>query len=176
MSDRYPFRHLRIGESATVQDVPSRSTISGALKKWRDALTGPRGQLGYTRDNCPQFHISWDPAREVAAITRLHDGPIVLGRKHTLEKLEANDPRAPERAWLRDRLWERYERAGDGQCTPQDVLERARAFEPGLANCFLLLERANPQTDVDTTSAWLDEMAAAFAHGRHVLAWPECKD
>jgi hypothetical protein len=170
MSTRYPFRYLRIGESVTVHDVASRATINASLKQWRDALLS-NGGLGYTRDNCPQFSISYDAVRHSAEVVRLHDGPIQVGRKHKASRSQASDPQAPEKAWLRRHLVALADITAGPQRAPLDVLEVARAW-PGLVECFLALERPNPGGSADAIGEWMDARSSALARGCAVLSGP----
>lgn len=170
-AQKYPWMQLAVGETRTVEDVPSRTVVYRSLAAWRDRICFKLG-LGYTLEHCPQFSVAYDRDRQVAHITRVADGPIQRGRPKPSQVLQATSPQAKERAELwaflerHQQATERASKAGEAwPMTPLDVMTRAVACDPFIAQRLADLDcgprRAGDLTDLD------DELLA-----QQVLAEP----
>lgn len=173
-AQKYPWNTLRVGESALVRDVPSAATVYASLKSWRDRTCFRLG-LGYTQECCPQFSVAYDRITQVAEITRLHDGPMRKAGRHRIELVaQASDPQAKERAWLRARLQERRDERdrGHGGLTPLDIVERARAFDPVLAQAFADLDCGPLPAGVTPAAIEHERRIAVARQANEVLSHP----
>lgn len=153
---KYPWAQLAVGDIATVRNVPSSAAIRSSLAAFRERCLA----LGYTRTSMPRFRVSYDPAEGTARITRLHDGPVRVGRQSAEDA--ALTPAMLERqaivALYEQRLAEVIERQSAGQprgMTDLALVERARRCDPVLAQRFADLD-AGMVTDLDALECAID--------------------
>lgn len=129
---RYPWASLAVGDRAIVHCPGTRQSVHNSLTHFREMCR----RLGYTDACMPRFELTW--GQDKLLIDRVSDGPlrrhqeaarVALVSAHDMERQAVVDAMD---AWIHRNVIA-MQRGESRRMFPLDLVERARAVDPELA-------------------------------------------